>query len=71
MSSDLLDTFKNLPPQKNLWVKTIKEIVKTVNSERFQAIQTENEFELKFILPYWGLIGLEFGFINLSNAFLD
>jgi hypothetical protein len=30
-----------------------------------------NEFGLKFILPYWGIIGFDIGFINLSNAFID
>jgi hypothetical protein len=37
----------------------------------FLLVMNVNEFVLKFISPYWGLIGIDFGFINLSNAFLD
>jgi hypothetical protein len=44
---------------------------KTINDIRFQATLKEREFELKFILTYWGLIGFDFGFINLSNVFID
>ena len=29
------------------------------------------EFGTKFFLLYWGLIGQDFGFLNLSNVFLD
>jgi hypothetical protein len=28
-------------------------------------------FSYKFILPYWGLTGLDFGFLDLSNASID
>ncbi len=60
------------PLQKNLWVKPMGKYTETINSKRFQSIlKVNNEFALKFILPYWGLIGFDFGFINLSNAFLD
>ena len=41
------------------------------NGSRFQATIEAIEFEIKFILVYWGLIGFDFGFINLSNAFID
>ena len=44
---------------------------KTINGSRFQATLKAIEFELKFVLAYWGLIGFDFGFINLSNAFID
>ena len=47
------------------------EYKKTINGSRFQATLKEREFELKFILTYWGLIGFDFGFINLSNVFID
>ena len=47
------------------------EYTKTINGSRFQATLEASEFELKFILAYWGLIGFDFGFINLSNVFLD
>ena len=51
--------------------KTNMEMHETINGSRFQAILKASEFELKFILTYWGLIGFDFGFINLSNAFID
>jgi hypothetical protein len=38
---------------------------------RFQATLEASEFEIKFILTYWGLIGFDFGFIDLSNVFID
>ena len=60
-----------MAPQKKLWVKPMWECTKTINSSRFQATLKANEFELKFISAYWGFIGFDFGFINLSNAFLD
>ncbi len=60
-----------MAPQKKLWVKPTWKYTKTINSSRFQATLKASEFELKFILTYWGLIGLDFGFINLSNAFID
>ncbi len=44
---------------------------KTINGSRFQATLKASEFELKFISSYWGLIDLDFGFINLSNVFID
>ncbi len=44
---------------------------KTINGSRFQATLEASEFEIKFILAYWGLIGFDFGFIDLSNVFLD
>jgi hypothetical protein len=44
---------------------------KTINGNCFQATLKASEFELKFILAYWGLIGFDFGFINLSNVFID
>ncbi len=47
------------------------EMHETINGNRFQATLKASKFELKFILTYWGLIGLDFGFINLSNAFID
>lgn len=47
------------------------EYARIINSSYFQATLTANKFELKFVLLYWGLIGFDFGFINLSNAFLD
>jgi hypothetical protein len=45
--------------------------MKIINCSRFQATLEASEFELKFILAYWGLIGFDFGFINLSNVFID
>ncbi|MCK5058673.1 MAG: hypothetical protein KAT34_18615, partial [Candidatus Aminicenantes bacterium] len=44
---------------------------KTINGSRFQATLKAIEFELKFVLAYWGLIGFDFGFIKLSNVFID
>ena len=49
----------------------MEKYTKTIDRIGFQPILKVNEFELKFILTYWGLIGFDFGFINLSNAFLD
>jgi len=37
----------------------------------FPGYKDPNKFELKFILLYWGLIGTDFGFFNLSNASID
>ncbi len=42
-----------------------------INGSRFQATIEASEFEIKFILVYWSLIGFDFGFINLSNDFID
>jgi hypothetical protein len=47
------------------------EYTKTINGSRVQATLKANEFELKFILAYWGLIGFDFRFIDLSNVFID
>ncbi len=60
-----------MAPQENLWVKPTWEYTKAINGSRFQSPLDASEFELKFILAYWGLIGLDFGFIDLSNAFID
>ncbi len=67
----LFTTFYFLATQKKLWVKPTWKYTKTINGSRFQATLKASEFELKFILTYWGLIGFDFGFINLSNAFID
>jgi hypothetical protein len=62
---------EKLAPQKKSWVKPTWKYTKTINGSRFQATLEASGFELKFILTYWGLIGFDFGFINLSNAFID
>lgn len=56
---------------RNLWLKSIKQGAKTIINKWFHGTQELNKFELKFILPYWGLIGIDFGFFNLSNVSID
>lgn len=53
------------------WIKQMPIYVKTNKCKGFQDAFIGKEFEPKFIFPYWGLIGIDFGFINLSNAFID
>jgi hypothetical protein len=55
-------------PQKNMWVKPTWKVTKTINNNYFQTILKASEFEIKFILTYWGLIGFDFGFLVLSTA---
>ena len=67
----IFTSFNYLAPQENLWGKPTWKYTKTINGSRFQSALEASEFELKFILAYWGLIGFDFGFINLSNVFID